>query len=156
MVTAWRIVKARHAGHAFDGQGAARHGGRWNSRGTRVVYTASSWSLGLLEMLVHLDETAPLDGYVVIEVRFDEELVDRLEAPPANWRDLPAPPETRALGDAWVASARSVVLSVPSTISPVERTYLLNPEHSAFSRAHLGKPTPVSVDPRLHPRSGRA
>jgi RES domain-containing protein len=31
-------VAARWADAAFDGEGAGRAGGRWNSRGVRVVY----------------------------------------------------------------------------------------------------------------------
>ena len=54
-ITAWRIVRARFADSAFDGEGARRYGGRWNSRGTRMVYTAGSQALAALEMLVHLD-----------------------------------------------------------------------------------------------------
>ena len=38
--TTWRIVKARHADGAFDGEGARSEGGRWNSPGTPVVYTS--------------------------------------------------------------------------------------------------------------------
>ena len=42
MVTAWRMVKAKHAATAFYGKGAADHGGRWNSRGVAVVRKRSS------------------------------------------------------------------------------------------------------------------
>ena len=55
MPRAWRLVKARHAAGAFDGEGARLHGGRWNSRGARVVYVSSSRSLAALELLVHLE-----------------------------------------------------------------------------------------------------
>jgi len=52
MLTAWRIVKEKYAGTAFDGEGAMRFGGRWNSRGVRVVYASGSISLAALETLV--------------------------------------------------------------------------------------------------------
>jgi hypothetical protein len=39
MITSWRIVKARYAGAAFDGEGARVVGGRWSSRGTPMIYT---------------------------------------------------------------------------------------------------------------------
>jgi RES domain-containing protein len=55
MREAWRIVKERHAATAFTGEGAAKTGGRWNSRGVAVVYTSSSKSLATLESLVHLN-----------------------------------------------------------------------------------------------------
>ena len=50
MPTDWRIVKTRFAAQAFDGEGARLYGGRWNSVGVRMVYTAGSVSLGVLEV----------------------------------------------------------------------------------------------------------
>ncbi len=47
----------------FDGEGAFRFGGRWNSRGTRILYTAGSLSLAALEMLVHLNSEEILLSY---------------------------------------------------------------------------------------------
>jgi len=40
MPKSWRILKSAHAATAFDGEGARLYGGRWNSPGTAVVYTA--------------------------------------------------------------------------------------------------------------------
>jgi len=39
MLVGWRIVKEKHVPTAFSGEGAAKTGGRWNSRGVAVVYT---------------------------------------------------------------------------------------------------------------------
>ncbi|MCP4191062.1 MAG: RES family NAD+ phosphorylase, partial [Planctomycetaceae bacterium] len=50
MIWAWRLIKANHADDAFAGEGAKRWGGRWNSKGVRVVYTAESLSLATLEV----------------------------------------------------------------------------------------------------------
>ena len=51
MIKAVRLVSPRYADIAFDGEGARRYGGRWNSKDTSMVYAASS--LAALEMLVH-------------------------------------------------------------------------------------------------------
>jgi len=37
MASAWRIVRASRAQTAFTGEGPWRYGGRWNSRGVRIV-----------------------------------------------------------------------------------------------------------------------
>ena len=156
MVSAWRIVKARFvkagfAANAFDGEGARRSGGRWNSPGTSLVYASSTASLAMLEMLVHLGSAAVLPGYVLIECRFDPALVLPLQRAilPANWQEYPAPAEVRAIGDRWVRQGRSVVLEVPSVILPQEHNFLLNPAHPKFSSLKILPPTPLRFDARL-------
>jgi RES domain-containing protein len=80
MIPAWRIVKRKHARAAFSGEGARRYGGRWNSAGVAIVYTAGSQSLAALEMVVHLGSSELLDHYLVFEVGIDESLVVKVEA----------------------------------------------------------------------------
>src|SRR3990172_1776005 len=65
-ITAWRIVKARHAANAFGGEGARVEGGRWNSPGTPVVYTSQSAALAALELLVLLGRGSILSADVLI------------------------------------------------------------------------------------------
>ena len=151
MPRAWRLVKARHAARAFDGEGARLHGGRWNSPGTRVVYVSSSRSLAALELLVHLEIAEALEHYVVIEVRIPTQSITRLDPRrlPPDWRSDPPPAALRALGDAWVRAARSVALEVPSVVVPEEANYLLNPAHPSFRRIAIGKPQPFRYDTRL-------
>lgn len=151
MIRSWRIVKAKHAASAFDGEGARALGGRWNSPGKRVVYTSENAALAALEMLVHLGRMSILPSYVVIRCDFDEKLVtdiDRRKLPP-NWRTFPAPPALPAIGDAWIASGKSAVLRVPSAIVPGENNYLLNPAHPKFGRIAFGAPEKFELDVRL-------
>ena len=49
MPEAWRIVKAKHAATAFSGDGAAKTGGRWNSRGVPMGYASSAGNPGASE-----------------------------------------------------------------------------------------------------------
>jgi RES domain-containing protein len=150
MATGWRIVKSRYAAAAFDGEGARLYGGRWNSPGTRMVYTSSTISLAVLEALVHLQEASLLSSYLLISVSFDDALVERLERSrlPDVWRTYPPPSELQRLGDEWVRSRRSAVLEVPSVIVERESNYLLNPAHPDFSLV-IGEPEPFTFDERL-------
>ena len=150
MPEAWRIVKEKHAATAFSGDGAAKTGGRWNSRGVPVVYTSSTKSLAALETLVHLNPPAPFK-YVVFRLQFDDALIENvpLNRLPASWRVEPPPPSTKGIGDAWVREVRSAVLALPSVIIPGELNYLLNPAHPAFKRISIGKPERFAFDPRL-------
>ncbi len=157
MIQAWRLLKTRFLAGAWDGEGARRAGGRWNSVGVPVVYTSASLSLSLVEVLAHLP-SGLLPAYSAIPVAFEETLVSRLDARrlPARWKDEPAPPETKALGDAWVASRTSAVLRVPSVIVPNEFNYLLNPAHPEFARLEIGAAMPFPFDARLAGRERKA
>jgi RES domain-containing protein len=150
MRRAWRIVKERRAATAFDGEGAWLFGGRWNSRGTRVVYTSATLSLAALESLVHLNPPVAF-RYMAIPVEFEEALVEaiNLDSLPAEWTEEPPPPSTMGIGDLWVRESRSAVLELPSVIIQAEPNYLLNPAHPDFKKIALGKPVPFSFDPRL-------
>jgi RES domain-containing protein len=151
MPTAWRIVKTRFAQQAFDGEEARLYGGRWNSVGVRMVYTAGSVSLAVLEILVNLENTDVLPAYSLRAVQFDDAVVSSLDRVrlPANWRDSPSPPELLAIGDAWIASGTSVVLEVPSAIVESESNYLINPAHPDFASLVIEPPQPFTFDPRL-------
>src|ERR1035441_3817323 len=141
MADAWRIVKQKHAATACSGEGAAKTGGRWNSRGVPVVYASSTKSLAALETLVHLNPPVPFQ-YVAFRLQFDAALVENipLNRLPADWRVEPPPPSTKAIGDAWLREVRSAVLALPSVVVPGELNYLLNPAHPAFKRISIGKP----------------
>jgi len=151
MMTAWRIVKRSRARTAFSGEGARLYGGRWNSPGVAIVYTAGSQALAALEMVVHLDSSELLRNYVVFEVAIDESLVVKLEPSqlPRNWRADPPPRKVREIGDAWARAGTSAVLQVPSATLPAEHNFLLNPRHQDFPRLVIGKPSSFRFDIRL-------
>tara|TARA_B100000378_G_scaffold71776_1_gene55127 strand:- start:2917 stop:3381 length:465 start_codon:yes stop_codon:yes gene_type:complete len=139
-ISAYRLVKRKWLDTAFDGEGARRFGGRWNSRGKSCVYLAGSESLAMLEVMVHLDDYSLLRHYALLEVPLPGDQVLRLSegALPGDWRDEPAPPSTAELGDEWLDGQSSVVLAVPSVVVPREWNYLLNAGHPDFERLAAG------------------
>lgn len=145
-------MKSRYASSAFDGEGAWRYGGRWNSPGVRVAYASETVALALLEVMVHLQSAAVLPAYSVCSVSFDEALVEILppEQLPKSWRRFPAPPEVQSLGDRWLASGRTLALRVPSAIVPAEFNYLINVAHPDASKLETLPPVPFEFDTRLH------
>ncbi|SQH76631.1 conserved protein of unknown function, might contain RES domain protein [Shewanella benthica] len=134
MITAYRIVKKKWAGNAFDGEGARIYGGRWNSRGQSCLYLAGSESLAILEILVHLDNAQQITHYALFTVELDEKDIMLLDhdSLPHNWQEDPAPADTADLGDEWLNSQSSLALCVPSSIVTRERIFLLNVDHPAF------------------------
>lgn len=153
-LSAWRITKQKYAKSAFAGDGARIYGGRWNSPGTAMIYTAESQSLAVLEMLVHLDSPDLLRKYVLFQVSIDPSQAHDLSLAtlPRNWRADPVPARVREIGDDWVARGASAVLRVPSALVPGESNFLLNPRHSDFGKLRIGKPIPFQYDPRLGKR----
>ncbi len=151
-VSAVRIVTRKFANTAFSGVGARDYGGRWNSVGTPMVYTAGSVSLAILEWRVHLAQWPP-PSVCIIEIEVGESLIWTPTKLPASWHRMPSTRVTAEFGDEWIRSARSVMMRVPSAIVPGEWNYLINPSHPDFSRLLIGKPRLLKTDPRLGPLS---
>ena len=152
MIRAFRLCKTCYLATAFSGEGARLSGGRWNSPGLAMVYTASSLSLATLEVLVHLEDPDAfkrLFSWLPLEI--PEDLVERLDPAqlPANWNTDETNSMSQSVGDVWLRSNRSAVLAVPSVVTPGERNYLLNPGHSGFSEIKIGKAESFLPDPRL-------
>jgi RES domain-containing protein len=130
-------------------------GGRWNRRGTRVVYTSSSLSLAALETLAHFDEEEAPDTLVAIPADMPDDVpITRIKLSElvANWRATPPPESLAETGARWAGARHSLVLAVPSAIIPEDLNYLLNPLHAQFKRIRVGRPKPFSFDPRLWKR----
>ncbi len=148
----WRLCAAKHAAKAFDGEGARLSGGRWNPRGTPVIYTSSSLSLAALEMLVHVD----LEDFPTEMVSFAVRIADSVKSEgvevaslPSNWRATPPPVALAEIGGRWAAAGKTAILVVPSAIIPQESNVLLNPRHRSFASITIEKPEPFALDPRL-------
>jgi len=145
---AWRIVRDKRSATAFDGEGAARVGGRWNLPGTPVVYTSEHRSLAALETLIHLNPLIPF-SYVIFEVSFDENWVETVPPPRKSWRTYPPGSVTQSIGSRWVKENRSAILRVPSVVIPEEFNLLLNPRPPDFRKIVISAPAPFRFDPRL-------
>jgi RES domain-containing protein len=130
-VNVWRLSRKRHLDAALSGEGARRFGGRWNSKGTALVYTAESLELALLEALMHVDvEALPRDYWTVCFEVPDELIAAPPKRLPAGW-DAPPPyrPRVQKVGDEWVRSARQLAIRVPASVLPARHNVLLNPRH---------------------------
>lgn len=150
MDSAWRLTKTKYLATAWDGEGARRAAGRWNSAGTAVVYTSATLSLALAETLVHVPGGI-LPAYTAIPIEFDQSLIRVVELNelPSDWASHPPPASTQAIGDTWVASSIAAILKVPSVVVPVEFNYVINPGHGDFPQIRIGTPMPFPFDQRL-------
>jgi RES domain-containing protein len=157
MPAAWRITTTPDPHRAFSGDGARIRGGRWNSKGTRVVYTADYPAAAILEQIVQTSSVASLPIYNLFRVTLPETMVSVVDSStlPGAWRDPGRDPAVQAIGDAWVAKRTSLALQVPSAIAPHHVNYLLNPAHPEFAALTIAAPERFALDPRLPPSRTR-
>jgi len=147
----WRICRRRYAAEAASGEGARLYGGRWNSRGMRVVYASTSLALAAMETFVNLEPNLHPKDLVSIEGEVPDALeIGRLElrALPANWRQT-REESLRRFGDEWIRAAQTVALLVPSAAVRGEWNVLLNPAHPDFSKVKFQEPEPFEFDARM-------
>jgi RES domain-containing protein len=148
VISLYRLSSARFA--ADSGVGAAQYGGRWNRVGTEVIYAAQTASLAALEVLVHY--SALPKEHILTEIQVPDALsILRWEedALPDGWKSEAPIAETQDLGEIWVRGARTAILSVPSSIIPRERNYILNPAYPEFRQINFQPSLPFQFDPRL-------
>jgi RES domain-containing protein len=148
----WRICKKRRVPDAFHGFGAEQHGGRWNQKGDRVVYTSTSLSLASLELFVHLQpDCIPDDLHSVVATIPDRATSEEMTIVdlPKNWRDYPAPTTLKDIGSRWLREMRSLVLIVPSAVNPEEKNVLINPLHKEIAKLRDIHSKPFHFDPRM-------
>lgn len=153
MTFAWRLDKAKRGQReSFSGDGAQISGGRWNHRGVRAVYASQSLALAALEKFVHTQSEGWHVALVVYQIEIPGTVeTDRRETQdlPPNWREEPAPKETKDAGTAWLRKNCAAVLRVPSIIIPGEYNFVLNPVHPHFRRIKILSREPFGFDPRM-------
>ncbi len=118
--------------------------------GVEVVYAAANISLAMLEILVHFTEVP--EDYVLTAITIPDgvkiETVPKLQLR-RGWNAITGSRGGKEFGRKWVEESRSAVLSVPSSIVPKERIFILNPTHPDFAEIESGKPIPHAFDTRL-------
>ncbi|EMU3330304.1 RES family NAD+ phosphorylase, partial [Vibrio cholerae] len=100
----------------------------------KALYFAESESLCVLEVFVHINNDPELiHKYDLYRIDVLDELIVQLENEdlPNNWRAIPASEQTQEIGDQFLKAENPefAALQVPSTISPRDRNYVVNPNH---------------------------
>lgn len=148
MATFFRIVQARWAASAMDGEGARMHGGRWNSPGMPAVYLAESRALAALEIVVHAPrEVLGLD-WSLLEVEVPDKLIERVSSLPKHWQAMPWSIAARTHGDAWLQRG-GLAMSLPSVVIPEESVLLVNPRCRDYGKLKVSRPSVFRFDGRI-------
>src|SRR5580765_316863 len=131
----YRMVQDKGRTTDMSGTGAFRRGGRWNSKGTYMLYTSENSSLAFLEYIVPFDQDImPPQTYIMeIEIKDDKLIYEPPEDEyPKNWRQLSLL-ANQALGDLWMKEKKWLAIRVRSAINPTEYNLLLNPLYPKFN-----------------------
>ena len=156
-LVAWRLDHSKFAATWDSGEGARSYGGRWNSRGRRIVYCCIDPATAILEVAVHkgfkaLDTAPHVMTSAVTTAPPSVHIVLPNAVPNASWLRpcLPSAGQ-QSFGDRLLSAHRLVLIpsAVPThswnLIFGVEVANLL---YSRHSQEHF------ALDTRLHPPPG--
>lgn len=151
---AWRLDSAEHADTWDSGEGAFRHGGRWNSRGTRAVYCALDPATAILEVAVHkgfpvLDlKPHVLTGVEILKLE-NVHIVAAADVPNPNWL-VPGAPSAgqQSFGDELLSQHDFV--AIPSAVSRHSWNLVFVADNAAGAY-EVRLQERFALDPRLHP-----
>lgn len=139
----FRIVSSKYP--PFDGGGAYRWGSRWIDSGRLVIHAASSYSLAVLENLVHWQSTQLPPTLVCVVARIPASVKHSRLIP----EDIHNDDSCREVGNTWFDEGKTAVAWVPSVVSPYEENVLINQTHKDFSKIKVSKPVSTKIDQRL-------
>ena len=136
----------------LSGIGAFKVGGRWNTKGSYILYAASSISLAVLENLVHFNLHYTPTDMCIVKISIPSNSFKLIEVNELNekWKSQPFNKYSQEIGDKWLMSHESLVLVVPSAVNNYEYNYLINPHHPEFKNIKIEEVTPFTFDTRLN------
>ncbi|MFY0253786.1 RES family NAD+ phosphorylase [Chitinophaga sp. 30R24] len=147
----FRISKCAYI-NDLRGTGARLYGGRWNSPGHSVVYTAGSRALSALEVLVHIPLKNIVQDFCIATINIPDNLAIKVLTKhdlPSGWQSLAPDLFLQNIGDEWIDTAKYAVLRIPSVIIPEEHNYLFNPLHPDAANITIVDTQPFLFDQRL-------
>ena len=148
----YRIVQDKARTSDLSGTGSYRFGGRWNSKGTYMLYTSENSSLALLEIATNYDSGNIPPELFLMEMEIeDDSLIFTLPEDQYSdqWLKLSLL-ENQVQGDGWMAERKWLGIRVKSAINIREYNILLNPLYSGYQNlVRLKSVAALPVDERL-------
>ncbi|MCT4639811.1 MAG: RES family NAD+ phosphorylase [Bacteroidales bacterium] len=145
----YRIAGKKHSDD-LSGTGAAMYGGRWNKKGTPVLYTGESKEIALLETIVHTPPMiVPKLDIITLEIPNESITSITIDMLPQNWKVYPAPTILSEIGEEWVNRSKTIALKVPSCIIHSAHNIILNCRHSDFNKIKILDKRNFKFDSRL-------
>jgi RES domain-containing protein len=147
----YRIAKEAYISD-MTGTGARIHGGRWNHKGSSVIYVSESRALATTEYLVHAPMSLLPSNLKLATIDVDKKASVKtidIKSLPKNWRSSPAPSTLADIGNKWVYQNRSLLLRVPSVVVAGDFNALINPAHPEYKYVKIHSVVDYELDSRL-------
>ena len=147
----FRLSKSNYQ-NDLSGRGAEIYGGRWNSKGTPMIYTSQSRALCVAEIAVHSPlGIIPKDYFlIVLEIPENCKIMQISESElPDGWSSIPHIHQTQLLGDIFIKNSENLVMKVPSAVVQGDWNYLINPLHKDISLIKIISAEKYGFDKRL-------
>ena len=144
----YRIAKCQYIDD-ISGFGSYLYGGRWNSKGVHILYTSSTSSLAMLEMIAHGIELQEDYCMLVLDIPDDKIKIIHQSELPANWFLHPPPNQLKSIGDTFISENKYLAIMVPSAVNRQETNVLINPKHGEFNNVKLIVNDSVVFDKRV-------
>jgi RES domain-containing protein len=151
----YRLIRSKFA-NGLSGRGAEIAGGRWNSIGVPVVYTAESRALCALEVAVHTQLSVVPEDYLMVSIFIPDKMkIFEVEPAglPSGWKSFPSRPFTQKLGDKFFREGKFAAVRVPSAVIAGDHNILINPLHKDFALIKILSSEPFEFDKRLFIKS---
>ena len=146
----FRLSRKKYAS-SLNGIGASIRGGRWNSKGVQMIYTAANRALAMAEVAVHFTYATLADDYMMLIIRVPDTSMGSIEAKhlPKDWNSFPHKSKTQNVGDRFIVEGKHLLLKVPSVVVYGEYNYLINPNHPDFKKIKVTDADKFPFDRRL-------
>ncbi len=145
----YRITGKKYA-KDLNGTGAAMYGGRWNKKGSPVVYTGENKEIALLETVVHTPPMlVPALDILILEIPDDSITRIKADKLPKSWTKYPAPSILAEIGENWIKQGKTIALKVPSCIIHSSYIFILNCRHPDYNLVKLIEHKNFHFDSRL-------
>ena len=151
MPTFYRIIRDKYRQEPLSVMGSWLFGGRWNPKGTGVLYATSTPELGLVETLAHAPairyEELPTYWVFSLDVPDNIRYYKREELPD-YWQD-DTYERTQGWLKSWLAKPDQLGVAVPSVLVPLSYNIILHPAHALFNQIQIIGQEIQPVDRRL-------
>ena len=149
----YRIAKEKYI-KDLSGEGARLFGGRWNKKGTSILYTAENRSLAAIEYLVHVPANLLPDDLYITGIIIPENckgyMIDLKKELPHNWQHYPAPSILGDIIEDIFEKKNPLYIKVPSVLVKWEWNILINPNHLQMNNVSITSIDKFNFDKRLN------